>query len=300
MLCLVTPKFEEVSRLGAALDPKTALPELAAARGGAADFVAQLEGAALAEPRRRGKLLWVPFAEGASPAGSSAVASRSAPRALMTHLGMSGQMLLPGPGAVDDRHLRIRIGVEGPAGRFGIAFVDQRTLGSLAVDPLVATPDVADELVPSQALHIARDPLDPHFDERAVIAALARRRSPIKAALLDQTFVSGIGNIYADESLWMARLNPRQPACTISTRKLRELLGAVRLVLEKALAEGGTSFDAQYVNVNGQAGYFAHSLHAYGRHGKPCDRCGRALIREQFQNRNSHFFPKCQRLGCGD
>lgn len=259
---------------------------------GAADFVAQLEGAVLAELRRRGKFLWVPFAVDASSAG----VSRPVSRALMTHLGMSGQMLLREPGAVDDRHLRIRIGVDGPVGRFDIAFVDQRTFGSLAVDPLVATPDVADELVPSQALHIARDPLDPHFDERAVIAALARRRSPIKAALIDQTLVSGIGNIYADESLWMARLNPRQPACTISTRKLRELLGMVYLVLEKALAEGGTSFDAQYVNVNGQAGYFAHSLHAYGRHGKPCDRCGRALIREQFQNRNSHFCPKCQRL----
>lgn len=264
---------------------------------GAADFVAQLEGAVFASPRRRGKFLWVPFVEGASSAGpSSAVASLRAPLALMTHLGMSGQMLLREPGAVDDRHLRIRIGVKGPAGRFDIAFVDQRTFGSLAVDELVPTPDVADEFVPSQALHIARDPLDPHFDERAVIEALARRRSPIKAALLDQTLISGIGNIYADESLWLARLNPRQPACTISVRKLRELLAAVRLVLEKALAEGGTSFDAQYVNVNGQAGYFAHSLHAYGRHGKPCDRCGRALVREQFQNRNSHFCPTCQRL----
>ena len=254
---------------------------------GTADFVAQLEGAALAEPRRRGKFLWVPFVSSADAAP---------PRALMTHLGMSGQMLLREPGAVDDRHLRIRFAVDGPTGRFDVAFVDQRTFGSLAVDRLVATPDMVSELVPSQALHIARDPLDPHFQERAVIEASGRRRSPIKAVLLDQTLVSGIGNIYADESLWMARLNPRQPACTISTRKLRELLGAVRLVLEKALAEGGTSFDAQYVNVNGQAGYFAHSLHAYGRHGKPCDRCGRALIREQFQNRNSHFCPKCQRL----
>ncbi|MCT2041850.1 bifunctional DNA-formamidopyrimidine glycosylase/DNA-(apurinic or apyrimidinic site) lyase [Pseudoclavibacter alba] len=286
----------EVVRLGlaqAVTDAVVARVEVFDERGltrhpaGAADFAAQLEGAVLAEPRRRGKFLWVPFASSADAV---------APRALMTHLGMSGQMLLREPGPVDDRHLRVRIGVEGPAGRFDIAFVDQRTFGSLAVDRLISTPDVASELVPSQALHIARDPLDPYFQEQAVIEALRRRRSPIKAALLDQTLVSGIGNIYADESLWMARLNPRQPACTISTRKLRELLGAVRLVLEKALAEGGTSFDAQYVNVNGQAGYFAHSLHAYGRHGKPCDRCGRALIREQFQNRNSHFCPKCQRL----
>lgn len=254
---------------------------------GAADFAAQLEGAVLTEPRRRGKFLWVPFAS-----SSDAVA----PRALMTHLGMSGQMLLRTPGAGDDRHLRIRFGVDGPAGRFDVAFVDQRTFGSLAVDQLVPTPDVSVELVPSQALHIARDPLDPHFDERAVIEALRRRRSPIKAALLDQTLVSGIGNIYADESLWMARLNPRQPACTISVRKLRELLGAVRLVLEKALAEGGTSFDAQYVNVNGQAGYFAHSLNAYGREGMPCKRCGSPMVRIQFTNRSSTFCLRCQRL----
>lgn len=254
---------------------------------GAADFAAQLEGAVLAEPRRRGKFLWVPFAS-----SSDGVP----PRALMTHLGMSGQMLLRTPGAGDDRHLRIRFGVDGPAGRFDVAFVDQRTFGSLAVDQLVPTPDVASELVPSQALHIARDPLDPHFNERAVIEALRRRRSPIKAALLDQTLVSGIGNIYADESLWMARLNPRQPACTISARKLRELLGAVRLVLEKALAEGGTSFDAQYVNVNGQAGYFAHSLNAYGREGLPCKRCGTPMVRIQFTNRSSTFCPRCQRL----
>lgn len=254
---------------------------------GAADFVAQLEGAVLAEPRRRGKFLWVPFASSADAV---------APRALMTHLGMSGQMLLRMPGADDDRHLRIRFGVDGPAGRFDVAFVDQRTFGSLAVDQLVPTPDVASELVPSQALHIARDPLDPHFSERAAIEALRRRRSPIKAALLDQTLVSGIGNIYADESLWMARLNPRQPACTISVRKLRELLGAIRLVLEKALAEGGTSFDAQYVNVNGQAGYFGRSLDAYGREGLPCKRCGTPMVRIQFTNRSSTFCPRCQRL----
>lgn len=250
--------------------------------GGPADFAARLEGSRLEAPRRRGKFLWIP------------IGGRD--EALVGHLGMSGQMLLRAHDAPDDRHLRVRLGLDGPAGRLDVAFVDQRTFGSLAVDPLAPTHDDPLERIPGQVAHIARDPLDPRFDERAVLARLARSRAPIKAALLDQTLVSGVGNIYADESLWMARLHPAQPASTISTRKARELLAAIRLVLEKALAEGGTSFDAQYVNVNGQAGYFAHSLHAYGRDGEPCDRCGTTLVRVPFANRSSHYCPRCQRM----
>lgn len=114
--------------------------------------------------------------------------------------------------------------------------------------------------------------------------------------LLDQGVVSGIGNIYADESLWAARIHPETPAASLSTQAVRRLLAEVRLVLGKALAEGGTSFDAQYVNVNGQAGYFAHSLNAYGQQGKPCPRCGTSIVRQSFMNRGSHFCPRCQRL----
>jgi formamidopyrimidine-DNA glycosylase len=144
--------------------------------------------------------------------------------------------------------------------------------------------------------HIARDPLDPAFDDAAFLAALARKKTDIKRALLDQTLVSGIGNIYADEALWAARIHYAQPANTLSRAKARTLLAEVRHVLEKALAEGGTSFDAQYVNVNGASGYFSHSLNAYGQQGKPCPRCGTLIVREQFMNRGSHFCPHCQRL----
>lgn len=112
--------------------------------------------------------------------------------------------------------------------------------------------------------------------------------------LLDQTVASGIGNIYADESLWAARIHPETAASDLPTRAVNRLLGEVQAVLEKALAEGGTSFDAQYVNVNGQAGYFAHSLNAYGRTGQPCPRCGRPIVRVSFMNRSSHFCPHCQ------
>ncbi|WP_194422346.1 bifunctional DNA-formamidopyrimidine glycosylase/DNA-(apurinic or apyrimidinic site) lyase [Microbacterium abyssi] len=246
---------------------------------GAADFAERLEGASIVAASRRGKFLWLPLA------GSAA--------ALTAHLGMSGQLLLRTPDAPQERHERIRIGISHPRhGDLTVAFADQRTFGSLAVDALV--PDGAD-LVPTQVQHIARDPLDAAFDDAAFIAAVRRRASAIKRVLLDQTLISGIGNIYADESLWAARIHPEAHGRTLSAQAVRRLLGEVRLVLDKALAEGGTSFDAQYVNVNGQAGYFAHSLNAYGRTGQPCPRCGGEIRRDAFMNRSSHYCPRCQR-----
>ncbi|QNA92516.1 MULTISPECIES: bifunctional DNA-formamidopyrimidine glycosylase/DNA-(apurinic or apyrimidinic site) lyase [unclassified Microbacterium] len=246
---------------------------------GAADFVSRLEGRSFAAASRRGKFLWLPLDDAES--------------ALIAHLGMSGQMLLRAPGAEAERHERVRIGIEHPShGELAVVFADQRTFGSLAVDALV---EDGDSLVPSQVRHIARDPLDDAFDDRAFLASLSRRRSAIKRVLLDQGLVSGIGNIYADESLWAARIHPETSADKLSTVSASRVLAEVRLVLTKALAEGGTSFDAQYVNVNGQAGYFAHSLNAYGRGGQPCPRCGTPITRVAFMNRSSHFCPRCQR-----
>jgi formamidopyrimidine-DNA glycosylase len=230
--------------------------------------------------------------------------------ALVGHLGMSGQLLLRTPDHPgDDRHARIRLHLEHPEhGELRVDFVDQRIFGSMAVDRMVPTADgeVAGfsagvtgpwaRSIPSQVAHIARDPLDPAFDDAAFAAALARRASGIKRVLLDQGLVSGIGNIYADEALWAVRMHGEQPASSLSRRRVRELLHAVREVLQKALAEGGTSFDAQYVNVNGASGYFAHSLNAYGRAGRPCPRCGTPIVREAFMNRSSHRCPRCQRL----
>lgn len=248
---------------------------------GAADFVSRLENRTIVGAARRGKFLWLPL-EGESDA-------------LIAHLGMSGQMLLRAPDAVAERHERIRIHLEHPThGELAVVFSDQRTFGSLAVDHLVA--DGASQ-VPSQVVHIARDPIDPAFDDAAFRADLAKRGSAIKRVLLDQGVISGVGNIYADESLWAARIHPETPASALSTQAVRRLLAEIRAVLAKALAEGGTSFDAQYVNVNGQAGYFAHSLNAYGREGEPCSRCGRPIIRAAFMNRSSHYCPRCQRRG---
>lgn len=262
--------------------------------GPAEDFVDRLTGARLLGAVRRGKFLWLPLDE---PGGEPSAA-------LVTHLGMSGQVLLRDPTAEAAPLTRIRFALEHPThGPLRVDFVDQRIFGSMAVDALLPTRDGAAAgyglplaSIPSQVAHIARDPLDPAFDERAFLRRLQGKRTTVKRALLDQTLVSGIGNIYADEALWAARVHYDQPTETLSTRKARELLEEVRVVLRRALDEGGTSFDAQYVNVNGASGYFSHSLRAYGQQGKPCPRCGRPIVREQFMNRGSHFCRRCQRI----
>lgn len=269
--------------------------------GGPLDFESRLTGRRIVGAARRGKFLWLPLAGGESEGDADSTAGAEA---ILVHLGMSGQMLLRADGTPIERHERIRLSIEHPDhGPLDVVFADQRTFGSLAIDALVPTEDgeaagwgVPDPLVPSQVSHIARDPLDAAFRDRAFVHALARKDSAIKRVLLDQTVASGIGNIYADEALWAARIHPETPARTLSTRAAGRLLTEVRAVLNRALAEGGTSFDAQYVNVNGQAGYFARSLRAYGRAGQPCERCGRPIVRASFMNRSSHVCPRCQRV----
>jgi formamidopyrimidine-DNA glycosylase len=280
------------------------------------EFEMQLTGARIDSAVRRGKFLWFPLA-GPGPVGPGA--ADPGPRALVAHLGMSGQVLLRTPGDPPERLLRIRLGLQHPEhGELALHFVDQRIFGSMAVDRLQPTVDgkpagyagpglapgpdavrsqnMASRLIPSQVAHIGRDPLDPWFSAPEFYRALSRSRSGIKRVLLDQRTVSGIGNIYADEALFEARVHFDQPASTLSTPTARRLLTAVRAILLRALAEGGTSFDAQYVNVNGQSGYFSHSLNAYGQHGRPCPRCGTELVRTAFMNRSSHYCPRCQRL----
>jgi formamidopyrimidine-DNA glycosylase len=252
------------------------------------DFVARLTGARFDEPQRRGKFMWLPL-RGAS--------TGPADEALVVHLGMSGQVLLRERDAPLDRLTRIVIEVSHPdRGPLRIDFVDQRIFGSMALDDLVAAADAPGTRIPSQVAHIARDPLDTLFDDRRFLAALAKKDTTIKRALLDQTLVSGIGNIYADEALWAARVHYDQPTRSLSRPRAVTLLAEVRLVLGKALAEGGTSFDYQYVNVNGNSGYFSQSLNAYGQTGLPCPRCGRPIVRENFMNRGSHFCRFCQRV----
>ncbi|NLA64919.1 MAG: DNA-formamidopyrimidine glycosylase, partial [Leucobacter sp.] len=246
----------------------------------ATDFERRMTGVTLGAPARRGKFLWLPvdgFHVGAAATrDADPIPGSASGQALLAHLGMSGQLLLRSHDAPDDRHVRVRLWIEHPThGELRLDFADQRLFGSLALDGLVATSDGAagglgTELpaLPGQAAHIARDPLDPAFQDAACIARLRMRNVAIKSALLDQSLLSGVGNIYADEALWRARVHPQTLASGVTRRKAAELLAHLREVFAKALAEGGTSFDEQYVNVNGQAGYFAHSLNAYGRGGE--------------------------------
>lgn len=268
--------------LGTEVRDERALKRHTPIRGSRAeDFERRLVGVRFAEPKRRGKFLWLPL-QGASSGF-----------ALLAHLGMSGQLLLRTLDQPDDRHVRVRIWIEHPtSGELRLDFSDQRLFGSLALDRLTMH---SDDEIPGQVTHIARDPLDPLFDRAQFLDVLKRRSSAIKTVILNQSVLSGVGNIYADEALWAARIHPETSAQSVSGVKAKRLLDEICAVFEKALAEGGTSFDALFVNVNGESGYFAHSLNAYGRKGQPCPRCGTPIKRIAFANRGSHFCPRCQR-----
>ncbi len=247
---------------------------------GSDGFVAALVGHRIEAVRRRGKYFWLALDTdgGADRPGD----------ALLGHLGMSGQMLLHHPGAPDERHLRVRFTLTTDDGPLEMRFVDQRMFGGLLVS------DGGAEL-PTEIAHIGRDPLDPAFDEPDFVRRVRRRTSAIKRQLLDQSLVSGVGNIYADEALWRTRIHGERPGERLTAAQVRELIGHARAVMADALAQGGTSFDALYVNVNGESGYFDRSLHAYGREGEPCERCGTPIRRVAFMNRSSYFCPTCQR-----
>jgi formamidopyrimidine-DNA glycosylase len=247
---------------------------------GPADFSAAVRGLTVTGARRRGKYLWLPMANRAQ--GTPSVAED----ALLAHLGMSGQLLLGDPGRPVAPHVRVRFTFtdSGP----DLRFTDQRTFGHM-------TFAAGGAALPPMIAHIAPDPMEPGFDEAAVIGRLRSRRTGIKSALLDQSLVSGIGNIYADEALWRARLHWATPAAALSRPAAGRLLAAVREVLAEALTAGGTSFDSLYVNVNGESGYFGRSLAVYGREGEPCPRCGAPVRRDPFMNRSAYSCPVCQR-----
>jgi formamidopyrimidine-DNA glycosylase len=255
---------------------------------GAGDLASRLRGRRVADVRRRGKYLWLDLAADGS--------GLTADEALVMHLGMSGQLLVQPASAGPETHLRVLFAFSD--GDPQLRFVDQRTFGGLALEPLVLVAgqdgDAAGETVPASVAHIARDPLDAHYDLAGTAEALRRRRSAVKRALLDQTLVSGIGNIYADEALWRSGLHGERPADRLTRQQARDVLAAAAEVMRESLNHGGTSFDALYVNVNGQGGYFERSLAAYGRAGQPCDRCGTPIVRQAFMNRSSFSCPHCQ------
>ncbi len=253
---------------------------------GPLDFAGRLAGARVDAAVRRGKYLWLQLDTG---------------DALSAHLGMSGPMLVQDPAAEAERHLRVRLDLDDGT---QLRFVDQRMFGGLLVVPLVPTPDglpagtSADgpsaPLLPPEVAHVARDPLDPYLDLERLVERVRARRTGVKRALLDQTLLSGVGNIYADEALWRSRLHGARPTDALTRPAVRRLVADVADVMRDALAQGGTSVDALYVNVNGASGYFDRSLAVYGQAGRPCPRCGTAVVREAFMNRSSHRCPRCQ------
>ena len=238
--------------------------------GGAAEFETGLAGRSLDTAKRRGKYLWLSVGEDA----------------LLAHLGMSGQLLVGESERPLSPHVRITFTFNGDDGP-DLRFTDQRTFGHMWL-----VRDGAD--LPAPIAHIAPDPFEPAFDPDGLTQRLRARRTGIKRALLDQSLISGVGNIYADEALWRARLHWARPTETLNGPEVSRLLAAVRDVLGEALAVGGTSFDDLYVNVNGESGYFDRSLAVYGREGFPCPRCGTPVRRDAFMNRSAYTCPHCQ------
>lgn len=241
---------------------------------GRQDFENRLCGRMVVSVERRGKYMWLVLDDDS---------------AIVTHLGMSGQVLVQELDAKPEKHLRIRFTFS-DGGR-AMHFVDQRTFGGMAVDDLV---DQHDRRVPETVAHIALDPLDAHFVPDDFIKRIRAKNTEVKRALLDQTLMSGVGNIYADEALWRTKLHWATPTNRLSRGKALELLINATEVMSEALAVGGTSFDSLYVNVNGESGYFSRGLNAYGREDEPCYRCGRPIVRDAFMNRSSFRCPTCQ------
>jgi formamidopyrimidine-DNA glycosylase len=281
---------------------------------GPAGFAAALAGRTFERAERRGKYLWLALDDG---------------EALLAHLGMSGQLIVGDPDRPLSPHVRVRFTFTD--GSPDLRFTDQRTFGHLmlcglrgdGVSPGGATPrdppahggtarppispwppgpahdsfspvGRAVRIVPAPIAHIAPDPVEAAFDPAAFAARLTSRRTGVKRALLDQSLISGVGNIYADEALWRARLHWARPTETLSRGEVSRLLEAVRDVLAEALKVGGTSFDSLYVNVNGESGYFDRSLQVYGRAGEPCSRCATPIRRDSFMNRSAYSCPRCQ------
>lgn len=267
--------------------------------GGPVDLAARVRQSEVLAADRRGKYLWLVLD-----------APDDDPHALVMHLGMSGQLLVEPADAPREKHLHATLDFDddGPQ----LRFVDQRTFGGLALTPLLPDPhqraDHGDadhghgggpgrghvHGIPEPVAHIAPDPLEDAFDRPRVIRTMKSKNVAVKRLLLDQGVVSGIGNIYADEALWRAGVHGRRPASALTRPAIGRLLDHAAEVMREALAQGGTSFDALYVNVNGASGYFDRSLDAYGQTGRPCARCGSAIRREEFMNRSSHFCPRCQ------
>ena len=232
-----------------------------------------ISGAKIIDLNRRGKFLWF-------------VLDR--PEVLVAHLGMSGQFLIHQKGHPQAKHVRAKLDLSKQLRKRELVFNDQRTFGWVSIEETT-------DGIPTSVQHIAKDPFDPKFDRDETIKKFAKRNIRIKTALLNQEIMSGVGNIYADETLWRAKVHPEISTADLSKKKLASIIDFATEVMQEAIAQGGTSFDDLYINVNGESGFFEQALAAYGRTDEPCPRCGTPIRRITFGARSSHFCPRCQR-----
>ena len=235
--------------------------------------LATLNGARITGTGRRGKYMWITL---------------DRPFVLVAHLGMSGQFLIQEKDRPRAKHIRAQFALKKSLRKLDLVFNDQRTFGWLSVEQLV-------DNVPTSARHIAFDPFDPLFDHKETISTIGKRNIRIKTALLNQEIMSGVGNIYADEALWRAKVHPESLTSELTPKKIAAVIDCATEVMREAIEKGGTSFDDLYINVNGESGFFEQSLSAYGREDQPCPRCGTLIKRIVFGARSSHFCPRCQR-----
>jgi formamidopyrimidine-DNA glycosylase len=232
-----------------------------------------LKGAKITGTNRRGKFMWLTL---------------NRPYVLVTHLGMSGQFLIHQSDRPKATHIRAQFTLTKPLRTKELVFNDQRTFGWLSVEETTNN-------VPTSAQHIAPDPFDPLFEKGATINNYRKRNIKIKTALLNQEIMSGVGNIYADETLWRAKIHPEISTADLSAKKISTIIDYATEVMQEAIKQGGTSFDDLYINVNGESGFFEQSLAAYGQEDQPCQRCGMPIKRIVIAARSSHYCPRCQR-----
>ena len=232
-----------------------------------------LVGAKITGTNRRGKFLWLRL---------------DRPYVLVAHLGMSGQFLIHQKDRPKATHIRAQFQLKKPLRNLDLVFNDQRTFGWLSVEETTNN-------VPTSAQHIAPDPFDPLFDKQVTINNYLKRNIKIKTALLNQEIMSGVGNIYADETLWRAKIHPETLTSELNRKKVEKIIDFATEVMQEAINQGGTSFDDLYINVNGESGFFEQTLAAYGQEDEPCPRCGTPIKRITFGARSSHFCPRCQR-----
>ena len=235
--------------------------------------LATLNGAKITGTNRRGKFMWLTL---------------NRPYVLVAHLGMSGQFLIHHKNLPKATHVRAQFNLKKTLRTQELVFNDQRTFGWLSIEELTNN-------VPTSVQHIAPDPFDSLFDKAATVKNYLRRNIKIKTALLNQEIMSGVGNIYADETLWRAKVHPETIASELSAKKIASIIDYATQVMSEAIEKGGTSFDDLYINVNGESGFFEQSLAAYGQEDEPCPRCGTPIKRITFGARSSHFCPRCQR-----